>query len=49
MAFCLSFAWAFRRLEVTWPKRLEPLPAYVIGTAAAFWFIERTVAIALAS
>ena len=49
VAFCLSFAWAFRRLEVTWPKPLEPLPAYVIGTAAAFWFIERTVAIAFAS
>ncbi len=49
VAFCLSFAWAFRRLEVTWPERLEPLPAYVIGTLAAFWFIERTVAIALAS
>ncbi len=49
VALCLSFAWGFRRLEVAWPQRLEPLPAYVIGTAAAFWFIERTVAIALAS
>jgi HupE / UreJ protein len=49
VALCLSFAWAFRRLEVVWPQRLEPLPAYVIGTAAMFWFIERTAAIALAS
>jgi len=49
VALCLSFAWAFRRLEVVWPKRLEPLPAYAIGTAAAFWLIERTTAIALAS
>ncbi len=49
VAVCLSFAWAFGRLEVAWPQRLEPLPAYVIGTAAAFWFIERSVAIALAS
>jgi hypothetical protein len=49
VALFLSFAWALRRLEVVWPKRLEPLPAYVIGTLAAFWFIERTAAIALAS
>ncbi len=49
VAVCLSLVWTFRRLEVAWPSRLEPLPAYLIGTLAAFWFIERTVAIALAS
>ncbi len=49
VGLCLSFAWAFARLEVVWPRRLEPLPAYVIGTAAAFWFIERTTALAFAS
>jgi hypothetical protein len=48
VAFCLSLVWAWRRLELTWPKRLEPVPAYAIGTLAAFWFLERTVAIALA-
>jgi hydrogenase/urease accessory protein HupE len=49
VAVCLSFAWAFRRLEVVWPRRLEPLLAYAIGTLAAFWFMERAAAIALAS
>jgi hypothetical protein len=37
---CLSFAWAFRHPEAVWPQRLEPLPDYAIGTAAAFWSIE---------
>jgi hypothetical protein len=45
----LSFSWAFRRLEIAWPARLEPLPAYAIGTVASFWFMERVSAIALAS
>ena len=41
----LALAWALRQLQVVWPRWAEPLPAYAIGTVAAFWFIERTSAI----
>jgi hypothetical protein len=41
----LTLAWALRQLQVLWPRWAEPLPAYAIGTIAAFWFIERTSAI----
>ena len=40
----LALTWALRQLQVTWPRWSEPLPAYAIGTVAAFWFIERTSA-----
>ena len=39
---CLALAWALRQLKVSWPRWAAPLPAYAIGTLAAFWFIERT-------
>ena len=38
----LALCWAFRRLEFRWPRWSEPLPGYAIGTAAAFWFLQRT-------
>jgi HupE / UreJ protein len=38
---CLALAWALRQLQVSWPRWAVPLPAYAIGTIAAFWFIER--------
>jgi hypothetical protein len=38
---CLALAWALRQLRVIWPRWVAPLPAYAIGTIAAFWFIER--------
>jgi hypothetical protein len=38
----LALAWALRQLRVAWPRWSEPLPAYAIGTIAAFWFVERT-------
>ena len=41
---CLALAWALRQLRVDWPRWATPLPAYAIGTIAAFWFIERTSA-----
>jgi hydrogenase/urease accessory protein HupE len=40
----LALVWALRALQVSWPRWSEPLPAYAIGTVAAFWFIERTSA-----
>jgi hypothetical protein len=38
----LALGWALRQLQVTWPRWSEAVPAYAIGTIAAFWFIERT-------
>jgi hypothetical protein len=42
VAAFLALAWALRQLQVSWPRWTAPLPAYAIGTIAAFWFIERT-------
>jgi hydrogenase/urease accessory protein HupE len=41
VAAFLALAWALRTLRVAWPRWSAPLPAYAIGTIAAFWFIER--------
>jgi HupE / UreJ protein len=49
IAAVLSLRWAVRRLEIAWPGWAEPLPAYLIGTVAAFWFIERAIVLAWAS
>jgi hydrogenase/urease accessory protein HupE len=49
VAAILSLRRATRRLQIGWPVWAEPLPAYAIGTIASFWFMERLVAIALAS
>jgi hydrogenase/urease accessory protein HupE len=45
VAAFLALACVLRQLQVIWPRWAEPLPAYAIGTVAAFWFIERTSAI----
>jgi hypothetical protein len=42
VATFLVLAWALRQLRVSLPHPAAPLPAYAIGTLAAFWFIERT-------
>lgn len=34
---------AFRLLEIRWPKLVERLPGYLVGTAGAFWTIQRVV------
>lgn len=36
---------ALDRLRIAWPAWAEALPAYAIGTVAAYWFIERAGAI----
>ncbi|SDR64293.1 HupE / UreJ protein [Rhizobiales bacterium GAS113] len=35
---------AFRLMEITWPRPLQFAPAYVLGISAAFWTIDRIVA-----
>ena len=39
--FFAVLAWAFRTLQVVWPKWSEAVPAYAIGTLATYWFIGR--------
>jgi hypothetical protein len=33
---------SFRILEIRWPRWVEALPGYAVGTLGAFWFIQRT-------
>ncbi len=37
----LALGWSFRTLQVRWPQWSLPIPAYVIGGLASFWFIAR--------
>jgi len=32
-----------RKLAVKWPVWVDQLPAYIIGSLAAFWFVQRTL------
>lgn len=41
VAVVLTCGWALRAAPVHWPARLAHAPAYVIGSLAAFWFLER--------
>lgn len=34
---------AFRTLEIRWPRWVEALPGYAVGSLGAFWTIQRTV------
>jgi hydrogenase/urease accessory protein HupE len=34
---------SFRALEVRWPRVVELLPGYAVGTLGAFWTIQRTL------
>jgi len=33
---------AFRALEIVWPRVVEALPGYAVGTLGAYWTIQRT-------
>lgn len=41
VAVFLLTAHSVRSLEIRWPRWLRPLPAFAIGSLAAFWVIER--------
>lgn len=43
VAAVLLVAALLARLPWTWPRWSAALPAYAIGTMAAFWFVERTL------
>jgi hydrogenase/urease accessory protein HupE len=34
---------AFRILEIRWPRAIEALPGYAVGSLGAYWAIQRTV------
>jgi len=31
-----------QQLEIRWPRWVEALPAYVVGSLGAFWTMQRT-------
>ena len=33
---------SFRQLEIRWPRWVEALPGYAVGSLGAFWTIQRT-------
>jgi hydrogenase/urease accessory protein HupE len=39
----LALVRSFKVLEVRWPRWVEALPAYVVGSLGAYWTIQRTV------
>lgn len=39
----LALAGSFRVLEVRWPRWVEALPGYAVGSLGAYWAIQRTV------
>jgi hypothetical protein len=34
---------AFGTLEIRWPRVVEALPAYAVGSLGAYWTIQRTI------
>jgi hypothetical protein len=34
---------AFRTLEMRWPRWVEAVPAYTVGTLGAYWTLQRMV------
>ena len=43
IAGALLTIWMIQKITFKRPVWLEQMPAYVIGSMASFWFIERTV------
>jgi hypothetical protein len=43
VAIILGLERAFHTLEIRWPRAIELLPGYAVGSLGAFWTIQRTV------
>ncbi len=43
VAGVLCVTWMIKKLKFRWPVWVDQVPAYSIGSLAAFWFIQRTV------
>jgi len=45
VAIVLLLERAFRLLEIHWPRLVERLPGYLVGTLGAFWTIQRVAVV----
>ena len=43
VAMALALERSFRILEIRWPRVVEALPGYAVGSLGAYWTIQRTV------
>jgi hydrogenase/urease accessory protein HupE len=43
VALVLLLQWAFRTLELQWPRWAQAVPAYAIGALGASWTLQRTI------
>ncbi|MBW2671146.1 MAG: HupE/UreJ family protein [Deltaproteobacteria bacterium] len=43
VAGVLVVTWMIKKMKLRWPVWVEQVPAYSIGSLAAFWFIQRTI------
>jgi hypothetical protein len=46
LSFVLLILWverAFRILEISWPRWVEALPGYTVGSLGAFWTVQRVL------
>jgi len=43
VALIIGLERAFRTLEIRWPRLLEAMPGYAVGTLGAYWTIQRTL------
>ena len=43
VAVVVAAQMAIRKMTIKWPAWAEQMPAYCIGSLAAFWFIQRTI------
>ena len=43
IAFILALERSFRVLEIRWPRWVQALPGYAVGTLGAFWTVQRLV------
>jgi len=41
IAVILGLGWAFRALQIHWPRWVERLPGYSVGVLGAFWTVQR--------
>jgi hypothetical protein len=41
VALVLALERSFRALQVNWPRWVQALPGYVVGSLGAFWTIQR--------
>jgi len=43
VSLALALAWAFKTLEIRWPRWALAIPGYTVGSLGAYWTIQRTV------